>query len=353
MAGFEPAASCSQSRRANQAAPHPARPTVAYRPAGSIGLLVVPEDRGPQLRCGRAEAGQAARHRPRRAAGWSADDDGVHAAAVRGVRVRAQADLAGRDIYTTLGGLPAGKPALFQITADNVAGPSAAAALSVVPGAAAACAGAKLSLSPSSVTASPGGTVQVTTTLTNGCSTGLSGVDLYLASTGGYQVSPASPVPVGAVAAGATATQTWTVTVPSGASASAQLFGTATFGVGGQTESLAADGSVVLPATSLAAAFGNVGITDDSNTTIGNLDGAGSSFSAQALAADGATPGATVTVGGVPFTWPNVASGDNDNVTASGRPAAPARCCIPAGPPSPSRCPRPTGTVGAAFPGRG
>jgi hypothetical protein len=32
MAGFEPAASCSQSRRANQAAPHPADRSVAYRP---------------------------------------------------------------------------------------------------------------------------------------------------------------------------------------------------------------------------------------------------------------------------------------------------------------------------------
>jgi hypothetical protein len=30
MAGFEPAASCSQSRRANQAALHPGRPAVAY-----------------------------------------------------------------------------------------------------------------------------------------------------------------------------------------------------------------------------------------------------------------------------------------------------------------------------------
>jgi hypothetical protein len=30
MARFELAASCSQSRRANQAAPHPAKPTVAY-----------------------------------------------------------------------------------------------------------------------------------------------------------------------------------------------------------------------------------------------------------------------------------------------------------------------------------
>jgi hypothetical protein len=35
MAGFEPAASCSQSRRANQAAPHPAGPTVAYLPVAS------------------------------------------------------------------------------------------------------------------------------------------------------------------------------------------------------------------------------------------------------------------------------------------------------------------------------
>jgi hypothetical protein len=38
MAGFEPAASCSQSRRANQAAPHPVEPNVAYR-LGTPGRL--------------------------------------------------------------------------------------------------------------------------------------------------------------------------------------------------------------------------------------------------------------------------------------------------------------------------
>jgi hypothetical protein len=229
-----------------------------------------------------------------------------------------------RNIYTTVGGLRTGTPALFQITADNVAGPGAAAAVSVVPGAATACPGAKLALSPSSTTAQPGDSVQVTTTLTNGCSTGLSGADLYLAATGGYQVSSASPASVGDVAAGATATQTWTVTVPSVATAGTHLFATAVFGATGQTgavqtESAQATGSIALPAASLSAAFDNVGITEDSNTTIGNLDGAGSSFSAQALATDGAIPGATVTVGGVPFTWPNVASGDNDNVVASGQ----------------------------------
>ena len=38
MAGFEPAASCSQSRRANQAALHPARPGACTRPIRSLPL---------------------------------------------------------------------------------------------------------------------------------------------------------------------------------------------------------------------------------------------------------------------------------------------------------------------------
>jgi hypothetical protein len=51
MAGFEPAASCSQSRRANQAAPHPVRPNVAYRPQtrfrGDEAVAPTAEDTGP------------------------------------------------------------------------------------------------------------------------------------------------------------------------------------------------------------------------------------------------------------------------------------------------------------------
>lgn len=70
---------------------------------------------------------------------------------------------------------------------------------------------------------------------------------------------------------------------------------------------------------SLTSDFDNVGITSDSNPTIGNLDGSTSAFSAQALAAAGARPGATVTSHGVPFTWPDVAAGTPDNVTASGQ----------------------------------
>ena len=48
MAGFEPAASCSQSRRANQAAPHPVKPAEAY-PVRSAhdGHQVSPAPRAP------------------------------------------------------------------------------------------------------------------------------------------------------------------------------------------------------------------------------------------------------------------------------------------------------------------
>jgi len=76
---------------------------------------------------------------------------------------------------------------------------------------------------------------------------------------------------------------------------------------------------VTIPYPSLAAAAGNVGITDDSDPGPGNFDGYGNSFSATALSDVGITPGSGVTSGGVTFTWPNVAAGQPDNVVASGQ----------------------------------
>jgi predicted alpha-1,2-mannosidase len=69
----------------------------------------------------------------------------------------------------------------------------------------------------------------------------------------------------------------------------------------------------------LAPFFDNTGITDDSAPTQGNFDGSGNSYSAQALAADGITPGGTVASDGVTFTWPDTASGTADNVIADGQ----------------------------------
>jgi Glycosyl hydrolase family 95 catalytic domain len=67
---------------------------------------------------------------------------------------------------------------------------------------------------------------------------------------------------------------------------------------------------------SLAASYDNVAISSDSDTAPGNFDGGGASFSAQALAAAGASPGATVTSSGMSFTFPAAAAGTSDNTVA-------------------------------------
>jgi len=72
-------------------------------------------------------------------------------------------------------------------------------------------------------------------------------------------------------------------------------------------------------APALNGAFNNVGISDDANPAAGNLDGGGYSYSAEALAAAGLTPGTSVTHDGLTFIWPDVPVGMPDNVLASGQ----------------------------------
>ncbi|MBT2502395.1 glycoside hydrolase family 76 protein [Curtobacterium sp. ISL-83] len=68
----------------------------------------------------------------------------------------------------------------------------------------------------------------------------------------------------------------------------------------------------------LAPYFDNTGISDDANQATANLDGYGFSYSAEALAASGLTPGATVTSDGVQYGWSG-AAGQADNVVAAGQ----------------------------------
>jgi len=72
------------------------------------------------------------------------------------------------------------------------------------------------------------------------------------------------------------------------------------------------------PYPNLAASFNNVAITDEADPTKGHFDRDGDSYSAQALATAGVTPGGTVTSNGASFTWPSSAVGTNDNVAGSG-----------------------------------
>ncbi|WP_439377209.1 TIM-barrel domain-containing protein [Amycolatopsis lexingtonensis] len=77
--------------------------------------------------------------------------------------------------------------------------------------------------------------------------------------------------------------------------------------------------TVTVPFASLAAAYGNVGVTDAAHVTAGDLDGGGSSFRAEGLAEAGLKPGAAFTANGATLTWPDAGSGKADNAVAAGQ----------------------------------
>ncbi|WP_376796574.1 GH92 family glycosyl hydrolase [Thermogemmatispora sp.] len=76
---------------------------------------------------------------------------------------------------------------------------------------------------------------------------------------------------------------------------------------------------LVAPAGSLLPLVNNIGISDDRTPTIADFDGSHFSYSAQLLAGLGYRPGATVTVNGVSYTWPNVPVETQDNVQCAGQ----------------------------------
>jgi predicted alpha-1,2-mannosidase len=76
----------------------------------------------------------------------------------------------------------------------------------------------------------------------------------------------------------------------------------------------------ITPTSNPADYYDNTGISPDGSTTCdANMDGDGFSYSANLLAADGVTPGGTVTADGLSFTWPNVAVCTPDNILAAGQ----------------------------------
>ncbi|WP_327365442.1 GH92 family glycosyl hydrolase [Streptomyces sp. NBC_01217] len=79
--------------------------------------------------------------------------------------------------------------------------------------------------------------------------------------------------------------------------------------------------AIVLVASkdSLPAAYDNRGLSDDADHGQGDYDGAGNSYSRQALSAAGLKGGARLDVSGTSFTWPAAPQGRPDNVAADGR----------------------------------
>jgi beta-glucosidase len=168
-----------------------------------------------------------------------------------------------------------------------------------------------------------GGTATVTATLVNDGDYALPQARFTLKAPAGWTVS--SPPPV-TIAPGQTVTEHFRVTVPADAPPGD---GTLTVSVSpqagppdGRSGVVEATATVAVPYASLAAAYNNTGISDDSNVAAANYDGVGDSFSAQALAAGtptALTPGGQVTIGGTTFTWPAAASGTPDNVVTAGQ----------------------------------
>ncbi|HEY4464733.1 MAG TPA: glycoside hydrolase family 3 C-terminal domain-containing protein [Streptosporangiaceae bacterium] len=165
-----------------------------------------------------------------------------------------------------------------------------------------------------------GSPATVTATFTNGADVPVRQTELTLSAPSGWTVQPATAA-LGTVAAHGSATATFHATPTPGAAAGASQF-TVTAGfseeaVGHGTASGTA--TVTVPYSSLSAAYNNTAVSDDSNPAAANFDGGGYSYSAQALATVGITPGATVKGGGFSFTWPNAQPGQADNVTTSGQ----------------------------------
>jgi hypothetical protein len=132
----------------------------------------------------------------------------------------------------------------------------------------------------------------------------------------GLQVGPSS----GSILVGAEkqATQQVQVTAPAGtADGRYQVTFQLRSATGTALPNVVEDIAVASPGD-LSPYFNNTGVSSDSNQAAANFDSDGFSYSEQALAAQGVSPGATVTSDGVQYRWPSAAVGQPDNVIAGG-----------------------------------
>jgi beta-galactosidase len=166
----------------------------------------------------------------------------------------------------------------------------------------------------------PGGATTVTATLTNNGLLRLDEVKFTVSVPDGWTTAAQTPVSFTGVPSGRTVTASWQVTLPSDADPGQEPVQVqAVYTAGGQRGVTYQTIDVLSVYATLAAAFNNTGISDDSDIAEADFDGVGNSYSTQALAAAGLTPGATITRDGLTFTWPDAQPGQPDNVVAEGQ----------------------------------
>jgi alpha-galactosidase len=168
-------------------------------------------------------------------------------------------------------------------------------------------------------------TTTVTATLTDDGRLPVQDVNVALDVPTGWSVAATAPTQLAAVAPGETVRITWAVTPDSLKPGGTYQLSTraryawpdgAPAGSGAQESFIA---PYVAQYASLADAYNNIAISDDTNPTPGNFDGDGDSYSAQELIRVGLAPGATASYRGTTFKWPDVAAGQPDNVAGGGR----------------------------------
>jgi beta-glucosidase len=168
--------------------------------------------------------------------------------------------------------------------------------------------------------AMPGSTMSVTTEFTNGATAPVRSAVTALTVPRGWKATAQSPASFAQVNPGQTVSTTWSVAVPADTvGGPGTVFGATSFTGSDRRPQPSGSATVTVGYPTFAAAYEKVGVTDDSATALGNFDGWGHSFSAQALAAVGVTPGSTVTAGTSTFTWPDVPAGKPNEVNATGQ----------------------------------
>jgi alpha-glucosidase len=165
--------------------------------------------------------------------------------------------------------------------------------------------------------AAPGEELSVRATLRNDTGKPIAVPEVSLTAPQGWTVTGPDPAGADDVANGAAFTATFGVTPPDDAEpGKAELAASADYTVRDTVRTVTARDTTTIAHAALADAFDNVGITAADDPAPGDLDGGGSSFLADKLAEQGATPGADLTFDGFDFTWPDVAPGTPDNVAS-------------------------------------
>ncbi|MFC8587066.1 NEW3 domain-containing protein [Streptomyces sp. NPDC057217] len=217
--------------------------------------------------------------------------------------------------------LVAGALALLPISTATAA-PTAPVASTANPAAATATATATaVTISPVDLDGPAVSTVRVT--VTNAGPERMRSLKVSFGGPVGWAVQPSVLQVDSSLAKGASAEATFRIQVPERRPGFTVRTFTATATYRGGDGAGSATGTRTqhsgTPLANLAAAYNNVGVTDESDTKPGDYDGGGNSFSAQKLADAGLRPGGTVNALGAELRWPNVPSGTRNNVSAAGQ----------------------------------